>query len=142
MQAMKSKSTSWRWTIWIACFAVLMNALAPSISHAMAAMNDFPATWEICRTDSGALAAPGQPDLVAVGAGVSLAKKITQDKIASMDDCGYCLPHGGSFALMPSTITGLGLMGGHALRPFLFYRAPQPLLALTAAPPRGPPAFS
>lgn len=139
MRAMQSKSTSWRWTIWIACFAVLMNALAPSISHAMAAVNGVPATWEICRTDGSALASAGQPDLVVVGA---LAKKATQNKIAPMEDCGYCLPHGGSVALMPSTITGLGLMGGHALRPFLFYRAPQPLLALSAAPPRGPPAFA
>lgn len=142
MSPMQSKSTSWRWTIWIACFAVLMNALVPSISHAMAAVSGVPATWEICRTDASALAAPGQPDFVVVGAGVSLSKKTSQNKIASMEDCGYCLPHGGSFALMPSTITGLGLMGGHALRPFLFYRAPQPLLALSAAPPRGPPAFA
>ncbi len=122
--------------IWIACFAVLMNALAPSISHAMAAASGVPGTWEICRADSSALAAAGGPDLVVVG---ELAKKIAQDKAAPMTDCGYCLPHAGSFALMPSTITGLGLMGGHALRPFLFYRAPQPLLALAAAPPRGPP---
>jgi hypothetical protein len=136
---MQSKSTSWRWTIWIACFAVLMNALAPSISHAMAAMNGVPATWEICRADGSTLAVPGQPELVAVG---SQAKKITGKNVAAMADCGYCLPHGGSVALMPSTITGLGLMGGHALRPFLFYRAPQPLLALSAAPPRGPPAFA
>ncbi len=69
-------------------------------------------------------------------------QKAPHDTGAAMADCGYCLPHGGSVALMPSTITGLGLMGGHALRPFLFYRAPQPLLALSAAPPRGPPAFS
>jgi hypothetical protein len=136
---MQSKSTSWRWTIWIACFAVLMNALAPSISHAMSAMSGVPATWEICRADGAALATPGQPELVAVGA---LSKKITEGKLAPMADCGYCLPHGGSVALMPPTITGLGLMGGHALRPFLFYRAPQPLLALSAAPPRGPPAFA
>jgi hypothetical protein len=136
---MQSKSTSWRWTIWIACFAVLMNALAPSIAHAMAAMSGVPATWEICRADSRATAVPGHPELVAVG---SFAKKITDKNIAPMADCGYCLPHGGSVALMPSTITGLGLMGGHALRPFLFYRAPQPLLALCAAAPRGPPAFA
>ena len=134
---MQSKSTSWRWTIWIACFAVLMNALAPSISHAMA--GGAPATWEICRADS-TFAGPVQPDLAIAGA--LLAEQISQDDVASMADCGYCLPHGGSFALMPSTITGLGLIGGHALRPFLFYRAPQPLLALSAAPPRGPPAFA
>jgi hypothetical protein len=136
---MQSKSTSWRWTIWIACFAVLMNALAPSISHAMAAMHGVPATWEICRTDGSAVAVPGQGDLVAAGA---LSKKIGEGKLALMADCGYCLPHGGSIALMPSTITGLGLVKGHALRPFLFYRAPQPLLALSAAAPRGPPAFA
>ncbi|MDB5906471.1 MAG: hypothetical protein JWP34_585 [Massilia sp.] len=139
MQAMQSKSTTWRWTIWIACFAVLMNALAPSISHAMAARDNWPATREICRADGSTLGVEGQPDLVAVS---QLANKIAHHKVASMEDCGYCLPHGGSFALMPSTITGLGLMGGHALRPFLFYRAPQPLLALSAAPPRGPPATS
>jgi hypothetical protein len=139
MRAMQSTSTGWRWTIWIACFAVLMNALAPSISHAMAAASAVPASWEICRTDGSARAAAGQPDLLAAGAP---AKKTTDNKIAPMEDCGYCLPHGGSTALMPSTLTGLGLMGGHALRPFLFYRAPQPLLALAAAPPRGPPAFA
>ena len=116
-----------------------MNALAPSISHAMAAKSGVPATWEICRGDSSAAAVPGHPELVVVG---SFAKKNPVKNIAMMADCGYCLPHGGSAALMPSTITGLGLMGGHALRPFLFYRAPQPLLALSAAPPRGPPAFA
>jgi hypothetical protein len=122
---MRSKSTSWRWTLWIACFAMLMNALAPSISHAMAASQNVPATWEICSVDSP-----------------PVAKHMTTHQADAMADCGYCLPHGGSFALMPSTISGLGLMGGHALRPFLFYRAPQPLLALTAAPPRGPPLAS
>lgn len=144
MRTMQSKSTSWRWTIWIACFAVLMNALAPSISHAMAAMNGVPATWEVCRTDGSAAVAGlgqdrGQGELVAVG---SLVKKAIEKTAPAMADCGYCLPHGGSVALMPTTITGLGLVTGHALRPFLFYRAPQPLLALSAAPPRGPPAFA
>lgn len=102
---------------------MLMNALAPSISHAMAAKQSVPATWEICTVDGAATThATHQAD--------------------AMADCGYCLPHGGSFALMPSPITGLGLIGGHALRPFLFYHAPRPLLALTAAPPRGPPTVS
>lgn len=104
---------------------MLMNALAPSMSHAMASSHSVPATWEICSID----APPA-------------AKHVTTHQADAMADCGYCLPHGGSFALMPSTITGLGLMGGHALRPFLFYRAPQPPLALIAAPPRGPPTVS
>jgi hypothetical protein len=135
MHVMKSTSTSWRWTIWIACFAVLLNALAPSISHAM--KTGIPATWEICRGGAGdATSVPGNADLVVVG-----MKKAPQESAAAMADCSYCLPHGGSVALMPSAASGLGLMGGHALRPFLFYHAPQPLLALSAAPPRGPPAI-
>jgi hypothetical protein len=133
MRAMQGTSTCWRWTIWIACFALLMNALAPSISHAMVAAHAVPASWEICRS-------AGQPEPISLGAGTSLGTTLPQDQVAAMHDCGYCLPHGASFALMPSIITGLGLMGGHALRPFLFYRAPQPLLALSAAPARGPPA--
>jgi hypothetical protein len=136
MPAMLRKSITRQLYTWIACFAILVNALAPSISHAMAAFSGDPATWEICRTDTSATATatPGQPDLVVVGNG-----KSTVDKMAH---CGYCLPHGASYALMPAAITGLGIFGGHELRPFLFYRAPRPLLALSAAPPRGPPALA
>ena len=123
-------------TTWIACFAILMNALAPSISHAMAALSGDPATWEICRTDTAA--APGQPDLVVVGLGAIKSKS----QLGKMEHCGYCLPHAGSYTLLPTAITGLGIFGGHELRPFLFYRAPRPLLALSAAAPRGPPAIA
>jgi hypothetical protein len=132
---MQRQSTSWRWTIWIACFAVLLNALAPSISHAMAARSSVPATWELCGAD-GSISI--QAELLAD----QLIKKVADHKAGMMEDCGYCLPHGGSFALAPPDATGLGLLDGHALRPFLFYHAPRPLLALSAAPPRGPPAFA
>jgi hypothetical protein len=132
---MQSKTASWRWTIWIACFAVLMNALAPSISHAMAVRGNAPATWEICRAD-------GTISMEAELFAAQLSNKIADHQAGMMQDCGYCLPHGGSVGLVAATVTGLGLMGGHALRPFLFYHAPQPLLALSAAPPRGPPAFA
>ena len=103
---------------------MLMNALAPSVSHAMAMKQSMPATWEICTVDSPAAATHAT------------------HRADAMADCGYCLPHGGSFGLLPSAISGLGLIDGHALRPFLSYHAPQPLLALSAAPPRGPPAVS
>jgi len=146
---MQRTSTSWRWTIWIACFAVLMNALAPSISHAMATMGGVPATWEICRAGAGAadsasaMATPGQPELVVVDTvSKKVARTATETSIGAQADCSYCLPHAGNVALTSSTSTGAGLMGGRALRPFLFYHAPQPLLALSAAAPRGPPAFA
>jgi Protein of unknown function (DUF2946) len=142
MHTMQSISTR-QLTIWIACFAILMNALAPSISHARASTRGIAATWEICRTDTSAVSLAGKGDLVVAGAAaVSPAKNGAPPNTGPMADCGYCLPHPGSDSLMPSAITGVGIFGGHALRPFLFYRAPQPLLALSAVPARGPPALA
>jgi hypothetical protein len=120
---MKKMSTTWRLHVWIAIFAILMNALAPSISHAMAYASGEPAAWDICRADTKS----------------ADAGKLQAGALAH---CGYCLPHAGSFAILPGPVQGAALLGGHALRPFLFYHAPTPLLALHGAPPRGPPALS
>ena len=107
----------------------------------MAALGGVPATWEICRAGAAAaaVAPPDQPELAAGGA---FAKKITDNSVGAQADCGYCLPHAGSVGLTSSTSAGLGLTAGRALQPLLFCRAPQPLLALCAAKPRGPPAFA
>jgi hypothetical protein len=142
---MKRQSTSWRWTIWMACFAILLNALAPSISHAMAAAERVPATWEICRAPGSTVRSDGHHALVSVGKLVAeltpaLALKHADHQSMAMADCAYCLPHAGAFAGLPPNYDGLGLTAGSALRPYLFYHAARPLLALTAAPPRGPPA--
>ena len=131
---MNMKSTKWRLQIWIACFAILMNVLAPSISHAVAAARAGSPGADICFTDANARTAP------AIEAIAFVADQLDHSEAGMMRDCGYCLPHAGSYSLMPNQVTGLAILGGHELRPFLFYRAPQPLLALTAAPPRGPPA--
>lgn len=128
------KSTRRRLHIWIACFAILMNALAPTVSHALAA-HDPLGTPQICRP--GATFA-SSPELAAV----ILAASVADADAAAAGHCPYCLPHAGADALMPVLYDGLGLMAGHALRPFLFYRAPRPLLALTAAPARGPPSLA
>jgi hypothetical protein len=121
---MHSKSTIRLFAIWIACFAILMNALAPSISHAANARQSGFAEDGICRVDKSAdgQSAPG--------------------KMLLMNDCDYCLVHAGSHALPPPALGGFGVFGAHASRPFLFYRAPQPLLALSAAPARGPPVIA
>ena len=116
---MMTSSRRWRWQIWIACFAILLNALAPSISHALAAPT--PAGADIC---SNGKLKPGTPST-----------------LAPMADCAFCLPHAGSELLAPPTAPAVLALEGHALRPYLFYHAPRPLLALSAAPPRGPPAL-
>ncbi|KQW87293.1 hypothetical protein ASC94_28260 [Massilia sp. Root418] len=119
--------------IWIAIIAVLMNALAPSISHALAAAEGNPAAFEICRADkSKPLPAPflqmdGEEDRKAMSMG---------------EDCGYCATHAGSFGMPPSMVSGLPFAVQSRLHPFLFYRAPQPLAAWSASRPRGPPAHA
>lgn len=113
---MMNKSTRWRWQIWIACFAILLNALAPSISHALTASSAF-------------------------GADICSNGKLKQGTPAPMADCAFCLPHAGSDLLGPPAAPAVLAPDGHAPRPYLFYHAPRPLLALAAAPPRGPPAL-
>lgn len=114
----------------IAFLAVLMNALAPSVSHLVAGAradgDQFSAS--VCVADPATKA--------------SFVKKIAGSMAMDMAHCGYCLPHGGSDLLAPTLISGLGLSANHGLRPYLFYRSPKPLLALNAAPPRGPPSLA
>src|SRR5207244_4467623 len=115
---MQMKSTTRQLTLWIACFAILLNALAPSISHALAAVRGDAATWEICRADGTAIAVPDQAGLVVVGKTVSVAKKLFstdgQSRMGAMEHCAYCLPHAGTFALLPPVVGGLGILDGHA----------------------------
>lgn len=144
---MRAYFTGKGWTIWMACFAILLNALAPTISHAMALRDAsrVPATWEICRAPGSTVHSDGKHYLLGVGKfkqdiTPALALKHADHESMSMADCAYCLPHAGSFAMLPAVPAATGLIAGRALRPYLFYHAPRPLLALSAAPPRGPPA--
>jgi hypothetical protein len=132
---MPSNPTTRQLFIWIACLAVLLNALVPSVSHAVAAGRAAPASREICRADPTA----SVPRLAAHLAPAA-AHKAGHDGGALLQDCGYCVAHAGSQGLLPAITAGLGMLGGHALRPVLSYHAPRPLLALAAAAPRGPPA--
>jgi hypothetical protein len=122
--------------IWIACFAMLINALAPSVSHAVTTWSSTPAspTMEICTMNGvqsiGAMT--GQPDgdhPVPGDAGIS-------------DHCPFCLPHGGSIGLPPSELPVHPVVAGHDLFPHLFFHAPYRMFSWTAANPRGPPLTS
>lgn len=116
-----------RLTIWLACFAILVSALAPTISRVLASARSDIFSSDLCITrPAGFALKAAAPD-----AGMN----------DSMDHCAYCLQHGGN-APVPAIQDGLGLAGQSGLRPFLFYRAPKPLLALTAAAPRGPPVLA
>jgi hypothetical protein len=148
--AMRGYFTSKRWTVWMACFAILLNALAPTLSHAMTASARAPATWEICRapgSTSHLARLDGVQQLLAVGKfnqefTPALAVKAGDHHSMAMADCAYCLPHAAHLAILPTAIAAVPRLDGGAVRPYLFYHAPTPLLALSAAPPRGPPAAS
>jgi hypothetical protein len=108
--------------IWIAMLAVLFAALAPTVSHALAASTPA-ALAEMCTVDSG-------------------AKKAPTNTMHGMEHCAYCVMHGGAPGLPPSALGGFAVIGGHDFYPPLFYTAPQPLHSWSASHPRGPPAVS
>lgn len=132
-----SSSTRLRW-IWIACFAILVNALAPAISHAV---NGKPRSWEICLNDGTRVSGVGELDAATFAAVTDRSKPQPMARM-DMKDCAYCLTHAGSHGLPPSALALPVPLDGASLRPTLFYQSPQPLPAWSASNPRGPPAFA
>lgn len=122
--------------------AVLFAALAPSVSHALAASHPdnaaFPA-MQICSVAGimSTMSMDGWADSNAVASG---APQQDMDPAKhAFEHCPYCATHAGSFALLPGATVQIALIEGHDLYPPLFYRAPQPLFSWSAGKPRGPP---
>ena len=122
--------------IWIACFAMLINALAPSISHAVNTRSSMPSSpmMEIC-TMNGVQPMAEMP-------GMPAGDHSGPSNAGSGEHCPFCLPHAGSFALPPPDLPVRAIVAGHDLFPSLFYHAPYRLFSWTAANPRGPPLVS
>ncbi|WP_409031744.1 DUF2946 domain-containing protein [Janthinobacterium sp. CG_23.3] len=138
---MVTSLTSRQWQIWIALFAVLLNALAPSVSHAVAAARGPAPAWEMCSADRTGYAGPASAAFAAfVAAEQPPAAAAPEGSGKAGEHCAYCLPHAGDFALAPAVAAPAGVVGRHPPHPFLLYRAPRPLTAWSAARPRGPPA--
>jgi len=116
--------------VWLALFAVLLNALAPTVSHALAASR--PAIpVDVCSVDGGAPFA----------AAAALLMQDEQHAGMGALACGYCVAHAGSHGL-PPVHAPLVFAFGTEPRPFLFHHASRPLAVWLAAVPRGPPAFA
>jgi hypothetical protein len=123
---------------WIACLAILFNAFAPLVSHAMAAAPAPAAmSMEICTalgmtTMPLALPADGQdgPDGSASGA---LHK--------AMNHCGYCISHAAAHGLPPPPpAIAFAAAAGRDVYPPLYYHSPRPLFPWSLAQSRAPPA--
>ncbi len=92
---------------WIAILAILLNAFAPAVSHALAVGTDAP--WlEVCGDSAAAARNPGDQPV--------------PQKAASQQHCPYCAPHGASFAappaavaLAPLAVAGTDPIGDHAV---------------------------
>lgn len=111
---------------WIAALAILFNALAPVVSHSLAAPAERQV--EICTAMGIEMVSMStEPD------------SSTDNFLKGLMHCAYCAPHAGSFALLPQAALVLAVVGGHDVYPPLFYRAPRPLFAWSLAQPRGPP---
>ncbi|MGV3655121.1 MAG: DUF2946 domain-containing protein [Noviherbaspirillum sp.] len=135
---------------WMACFAVLLAALAPTVSHAVnAARLADTGQHEYCSAGSaeahgGHAQASGHADHSTPAAlpGSAPYAGHGPDGGLHFEHCPFCLTHAGSFGLAPGFSITVQPEIGVALRPGLFYHSPQPLFAWTGAQPRAPPAVS
>lgn len=112
---------------WIAVFAILMSALAPSISQAVSVANSGHGfSMEICSTD-----------------GVKSIKVLEddQDQAKASEPCPYCLAHV-AYAIPLDTTLTFAAPTDFSQFPHLFYQSPKPLFAWVRIPSRAPPAFS
>jgi len=128
-----------RLQIWIACFAILINALAPSISHALPRMAGPSNMIEICSA-GGTKWVSNDVAIAVFGQQAALGQLSTDSPLHHLEHCPFCLNHAGTFALPAPSMTLLAIEGGHDLFPALFYHSPSPLFSWSAARPRGPPA--
>ena len=111
--------------IWIALLAILFSAFAPAIGNAAMAAG----TMEVCTTEGIRLVQVDDAD----GGDASGSAH------HSMQHCAFCATHAGTH-LPPAAPSAMLMIDiGRNAYPSLFYRAPQPLHAWSAATPRAPP---
>ena len=129
----RAKNNSSRAAAWIASFAILWAALAPSISHALAAYTGGPAGTVLVCTSMGY-------KWVSVATGKERdASGETEKSSSHFERCAFCGTHGGSVALLPAGAFTAPVIDATHLTPSLFRHAPRPLFAWSASRSRAPP---
>lgn len=120
----------WSVCAWIACLAILFNALAPIVSQAMVAPASIPMEAEVC-TALGMV----KMSLTPVQAGEQSSSKPGK----GMMRCDCCIYHAASLGLPPASIAVPVPSAGRGTYPPLYYHAPRPLFSWFPAQPRAPP---
>lgn len=123
-----------RLSTWIACFAVLFASLAPTVSHALATDSSHAFWAEICSVDG--------LRLIKTTDGVTPEAPAPANGGMHFEHCPFCLTHADSLALLPTPAMTVPVADNGRQHPSLFYHAPRPLFAWTAAQPRAPPSAS
>jgi Protein of unknown function (DUF2946) len=115
---------------WIACFAILLMALVPAISHAV--RPDAPTGWaEICSVTGAKLVPLDDTATSEPGSG--------EPQVQALEHCPYCSLHSSALGMPPTPPAGLALMTLAFEHPELFWLAPRTLFAWASAQPRAPP---
>ena len=118
-----------RQATWLAIFAMLGLALAPTVSHALDASGPGNPWAEICSVAGGQVMA----DEAAGARG---------DAGAHLGHCPLCGHLGTAPALPASPSTIVALLDGADYLPAAFAELPRPRFAWAAAQPRAPPSFA
>jgi hypothetical protein len=117
---------------WIACLAVLLNALAPGVSHALAARGGDRVAWSPVCTVAGVR-------WVLAGDERRVDHRSSDAFDAGTEHCPFCATHAGSFGLAPVALKLFVPTAATYARPALHRcPAPHPHAALHARP-RAPP---
>lgn len=115
---------------WIATIAILMAALAPSVSYALMVNGAGPATLgEVCT------AGPSKLVKFAVDSDTKSGTK-------HAEHCSFCCTYVPPVVLPPATEHLLPVSLNLIERPSLFYQSPRPLFTWSAAQSRAPPVNS
>ena len=114
---------------WMAIAAILMGALAPSISQAIALSEQGKGiSVEVCTT-----------------AGSKMTQIIStsgaDDQQMANEHCPFCLVHGAYHLPIDNTLN-FAEPQAHNIYPQLFYQSPKPLFAWVALPSRAPPTLA
>ena len=118
--------------LWIACIAILLAALAPTVSRALTVASGLAVpSLEICSVAGGMTMLPST---------LSTDAPDTSKGGMRMGDCPCCSMHAATLDIPPTTLV---LASGEILTgllPLLFYQSATLLFAWTPVQPRGPPA--
>ena len=130
--AMFTSKARARWVLWMACCAILLAALAPTLSRALTvAQGGAVPSLEICSVAGGMNMVPLK---------LSLDDSTPAKNAMQMGDCPCCGMHAAVLALPPVSLAPASGALITGLLPALFYQSATPLFAWTPLQPRGPPA--